>query len=82
VTNGACLHLDESTVIVRVSQICRVALATLHRSDREVDSSVRTVRQVGQVFEPCRVVFEEWKEKKEQLSSQCFCKENKNMSKY
>ena len=77
VTNGACLHLGESTVIVRVSQICRVALGTLHRSDREVDSSVRTVRQVGQVFEPCRVVFEEWKENTSSCHHSVFAKKTK-----
>jgi hypothetical protein len=36
------------------------------------------VRKLEQVFELNRTMFNELKQKKKQLPSQCFCKENKN----
>ena len=43
-----------------------------------VDSSIINVRQLEQVSEPYRMVFEELKDRKMQFPSQCFCKGKKN----
>jgi hypothetical protein len=40
------------------------------------------VRQLGQVLEPYHMMFEELKDRKMQLPSQCFCKGKKNTKKY
>jgi len=47
-----------------------------------VDSSIIIVRQLEQVSEPYRMMFEELKDRKKQLPSQCFCRGKKNTKKY
>jgi len=60
------------------SQIRGVALGIkIHRWDRSLDRSIRTVRQIEQVFGPYRVMFEELNENN-QLPLQCFCRGKKS----
>ena len=46
-----------------------------------MDRSIEIVRQLEKVFEPYCTMLIEVKEKKKQLPSQCFGKENKNTKK-
>jgi hypothetical protein len=46
-----------------------------------VDSSIIIVRQLEQVSEPYRMMFEELKVREKRLSSQCFCRGKKNTKK-
>jgi hypothetical protein len=50
----------------------------IHRWDRSMDRSIRTVRQIEQVVGPYRVMFQELKENNQQLPLQCFCRGKKN----
>ena len=44
----------------------------IQHSDPSVDGNIETVRQLEQVFQPHRTMFEEFKEEKKQLPIQCF----------
>jgi hypothetical protein len=46
-----------------------------------MDRSIKTVRQLQQVFEPHHVIFMGLKGEKKQIPSQRFCKEKKNVLK-
>ena len=59
-----------------VSEIHRVALAIkIPHSDPSLDRSIKISRPTGKVFEPYRMIYEELKGPKKQLTSERLCKE-------
>ena len=54
----------------------------IRHSDPSIESNTKIIRQIEQIFEPNCMLFKELKEKKMQLPSQCFYKEDKNTKKY
>jgi hypothetical protein len=65
------------------SQIRRFATRIrIQYTNPSMDRSIEIVRQLEQVFQPHRTMFEEFKEEKKQLPTQCFCKEKTDTKKY
>jgi hypothetical protein len=50
----------------------------IHDSDPLMDSSIKIIRHIEQVFEPYRLMFREVMGVKEQIVPQCFWKEQEN----
>jgi hypothetical protein len=71
-TSGYQSLLTVDSVHCAVSQIRRVSpKIKIHHSDLSMHKSIKTVRQVEQIFEPYCVMFKELKgKKKKQLTSQ------------